>query len=457
MLFSGVAVAIALAGMLIMPDILFKSFGVGAIVVVVTAVVGALTFLPALLGVLGDRVNWLTIPVLGRRRNPETGGGMWGAITSVVTAHPAVSVVITAIILIGLTAPVLTLKLGSGGISMLPDDTDERHVFDVVIERFSDGIITADVVVLAPDVNTPAIQGALDTLTAKLDTDDFFGSSKTMISPNGDLADLRVSIAGDISSDASLTGIKRLRNEYIPPAFASIDAEVLVGGGTAEVIDSVAIVWRYVPMIMAAVLAASFLLLLIAFRSIVVPLKAVVMNLLSVGAAYGLVVLVFQKGVGSSLFGFQEVPVVESWIPLFLFAILFGPSMDYHVFLLSRIKERYEETGENSGSVVYGLHSTASIITGAALIMVAVFGGFALGPLSMFQQMGFGLAVAVILDATIIRMVLVPASMEFLGDKNWYFPTWLEWLPKLSIEGKRGSQPEAQPDGQPGAQAAYED
>ena len=192
---------------------------------------------------------------------------------------------------------------------------------------------------------------------------------------------------------------------------------------------------------MAAVLAASFLLLLIAFRSIVVPIKAVVMNLLSVGAAYGVVVLVFQKGVGSALFGFQEVPVIESWIPLFLFAILFGLSMDYHVFLLSRIKERYDQTGDNSASVIYGLKSTASIITGAALIMVAVFGGFALGPLSMFQQMGLGLAVAVILDATIVRMVLVPASMELLGDKNWYFPKWLEWLPNISIEGARTAGP----------------
>ena len=456
-LFSGVAVAIALAGMLIMPDILFKSFGVGAIVVVVTAVAAALTLLPALLGLLGDRVNWLTIPILGRRRSPESGGGMWGAITSVVAAHPAVSAVITAVILIGLTAPVLMLELGSGGVSMLPDDTDERHAFNVVIDRFSDGIITADIVVLAPDVNTAAIQGGLETLSASLESDDFFGSSETMTSPKGDLVDVRVSIAGDISSDESIAGITRLRDDYIPAAFDGVDAEVLVGGGTAEVMDTVAIVWTYVPLIMAAVLAASFLLLFIAFRSIVVPLKAVVMNLLSVGAAYGMVVLVFQKGVGSSLFGFQEVPVIESWIPLFLFAILFGLSMDYHVFLLSRIKERYEETGDNSGSMVYGLHSTASIITGAALIMVAVFGGFALGPLSMFQQMGFGLAVAVILDATIIRMVLVPASMELLGDKNWYFPAWLEWLPKISIEGKRGEEPEAQPNGQPEAQAAFGD
>ena len=435
-LFSGIAVAIALAGMLIMPDILFKSFGIGAIVVVVTAVTAALTLLPALLGLLGDRVNWLTIPVLGRRRSPESGGGFWGAITGVVTAHPAISVVVTSALLIGLTVPVTTMELGSGGISMLPEGTDERHAFDVVIEEFSDGIITADIVVLAPDVSADDVQGAVEELTRSLASDNFFGTAESTISADGDLTDIRVSIAGDISSEESIAGVRRLRDDYIPAAFAGVDAEVLVGGGTAEVIDDVAIVKRYVPLIMAAVLAASFILLLIAFRSIVVPLKAVVMNLLSVGAAYGTVVLVFQKGVGSSLFGFQEVPVIESWIPLFLFAILFGLSMDYHVFLLSRIKERYDETGDNSGSVVYGLHSTGSIITGAALIMVAVFGGFALGPLSMFQQMGFGLAVAVILDATIVRMVLVPASMELLGDKNWYFPRWLEWLPNINIEGE---------------------
>ena len=425
-LFSGFAVAIALAGMLIMPDILFKSFGIGTMVVVVTAVAAALTLLPALLGLLGDRVNWLTIPILGRRRSPESGGGLWGRVTGAVTAHPAISVVITAAILIALAAPVTTLELGSGGISMLPDDTDERHAFDVVIAEFADSIITADIVVLAPDVSTDAVQSAIKDLTASLESDDFFGTAELMPSPNGDLMDIRVSIAGDISSDESIAGIRRLRDDYVPAAFAGVDAEVLVGGVTAEVMDSVEIVRQYVPLIMAAVLAASFLLLLVAFRSIVVPLKAVVMNLLSVGAAYGMVVLVF-----------QEVPVIESWIPLFLFAILFGLSMDYHVFLLSRIKERYDQTGDNSGSVMYGLRSTASIITGAALIMVAVFGGFALGPLSMFQQMGFGLAVAVILDATIVRMVLVPASMELLGDKNWYFPSWLEWLPKISIEGAR--------------------
>jgi putative drug exporter of the RND superfamily len=189
------------------------------------------------------------------------------------------------------------------------------------------------------------------------------------------------------------------------------------------------------------VLGFSFLLLLIVFRSIVVPLKAVAMNLLSVGAAYGALVLVFQEGIGNELLGFREAPVIESWLPLFLFAILFGLSMDYHVFLLSRIKERYDETSDNAASVAYGLRKTAGIITGAALIMVAVFGGMASGDLVTFQQVGFGLAFAVILDATIIRMVLVPASMELLGDWNWYFPPWLEWLPKIHIEGvQEGAQ-----------------
>jgi RND superfamily putative drug exporter len=434
-LFSGIAVAIALAGMLVMPDILFRSFGVGTIAVVVTAVTAALTLLPALLGLLGDRINWLTLPVIGKRRPPEETGGFWAAVTNVVAAHPIVSVVTTTALLIGLALPVFTLELGNGGISMLPTDTDERNAFDIVISEFSNGIITTEIVILASDVNADAITSAVDKLNTTLDGDAFFGIPQSAMNEAGTIQHISVSISGDISGAESRAGVTRLRDEYVPAAFAGTSAEVLIGGQTAFDMDSVDIVKRYVPLIMLAVLTASFILLLIAFRSIVVPLKAVIMNVLSVGSAFGLVVLVFQHGYGASLFGFQTVPVIESWLPLFLFAILFGLSMDYHVFLLSRIKERYDETHDNSASVVYGLHSTATIITGAALIMVAVFGGFALGPLSMFQQMGFGLAVAVILDATIIRMVLVPASMELLGDRNWYFPSWLEWLPKISIEG----------------------
>jgi RND superfamily putative drug exporter len=227
-----------------------------------------------------------------------------------------------------------------------------------------------------------------------------------------------------------------LRDAAIPAAFAGVAAEVSVTGDAAWTVDYVGVLNSRTPVIFVFVLGLSFLLLMAVFRSIVVPLKAIVMNLLSVGAAYGLLVLVFQHGVGASLFGFRQSDVIEAWIPLFLFAVLFGLSMDYHIFLLSRIKERYDVTGDNDESVAFGLGSTGAIITGAALIMVAVFGGFAMGDLAMFQQMGFGLAAAVILDATVVRSVLVPATMKLLGARNWYLPRWLEWMPEIHIEGR---------------------
>jgi len=215
---------------------------------------------------------------------------------------------------------------------------------------------------------------------------------------------------------------------------------VLVTGQTAEILDQISIGNNGMRVVIPFILALSFLLLMVVFRSLVVPVKAVILNLLSVGAAYGLLVLVFQKGVGNELFGFTQVETIEWWVPAFLFAVLFGLSMDYHVFLLSRIRERFLQTGDNTESVAYGIRSTGRLITGAALIMVAVFVGFASGDLVMFQQMGFGLAVAVLLDATIVRSVLVPASMKLLGDKNWYLPSWLRWLPHLAVEQEEEAQ-----------------
>ncbi len=433
--FSGMAVAIALAGMLIMPDPTFQSFAVGAILVVAATVLAALTLLPAVLSLLGDRVNWLTLPLIGRRAETESTGGVWGWITKVVTARPVISVLLTGGLLIALALPVLNLNLGNNGISMLPEDSDQRHAFAVLNEEFSDGVLTGDIVIDTPDVNAPAVQSGIADLTVSLDEDEFFGSSELEMNEAGDLALLTVAMPGDFSSPESESALKRLRNDYIPAAFTDETADIFVGGPTAETVDSVQTQKDYLPFVFTFVLGFSFLLLLVVFRSIVVPLKAVVMNLLSVGAAYGILVLVFQEGIGNELFGFRESPVIESWLPLFLFAILFGLSMDYHVFLLSRIKERYDETGDNTASVAYGLRQTAGIITGAALIMMAVFGGMASGDLVVFQQVGFGLAVAIILDATIIRMILVPASMELLGDWNWYFPSWLEWIPEIHIEG----------------------
>ena len=245
---------------------------------------------------------------------------------------------------------------------------------------------------------------------------------------------LSVVIAGEPSSPEAIAAVNAIREEHIPAAFGGVPVEALVGGLSATSADFQNIVDTYTPMVFAFVLGLSFILLMLVFRSLVIPVKAIIMNLLSVGAAYGLLVVVFQHGVGAELFGFQQTDVIDLWIPLFLFSILFGLSMDYHVFLLSRIKERYDHTGDNAEAVEFGLRSTAGIITGAAVIMVVVFGAFAAGETLINQQVGFGLAVAVFLDATLVRSVLVPASMEVLGARNWYLPPFLRWLPDLRIE-----------------------
>jgi len=434
--FSGMAVAIALAGMLIVPDPVFRSFAVGAILVVAVTVMAALTLLPAVLALLGDRINWLSLPFIGKRGEIQGTGGLWGLTTRAVTARPVLSVVVSGGLLIALALPVFNINLGTVGISTLPEESDPRHAFDVLNKEFSDGVLTADIVIDSSSMDVTDAKSGIDQLVAGLNNDEFFGASTIENNEKGDLTLVTVAMPGDFSSPESKSALERLRGEYIPAAFGD-GAEVFVGGPTAENVDSVQVQKDYLPFVFMFVLGLSFLLLLVAFRSIVVPLKAVIMNLLSVGAAYGILVLVFQEGVGAKLLGFQESPVIESWLPLFLFAILFGLSMDYHVFLLSRIKERYDETRENRTAVAYGLRQTASIITGAALIMVAVFAGMASGDLVIFQQVGIGLAVAIIVDATIVRMVLVPASMELLGDWNWYFPQWLAWLPDVQVEGRQ--------------------
>ena len=240
------------------------------------------------------------------------------------------------------------------------------------------------------------------------------------------------------SEDAS-AAIDRLRDEYVPEAFGAAADRVLVGGAPAEVRDYFALVGNWLPIVIAFVLALSFVLLTLAFRSIVVPLTAIAVNLLSVGAAYGLLVLVFQEGVGGDIFGFGQVERIEAWVPVFLFSVLFGLSMDYQVFLLSRIYERYRATGDTIDAIMFGVGSTAHLITGAALIIVVVFAGFASGELVSFQQMGFGVAVALLVDATIVRTVVIPAAMQLLGDRNWYLLAWLEWLPRVEIEDPRSA------------------
>ncbi len=432
-LFSGGAFVLALLGMLLMPTTIMRSLAAGAILVGVASVLVALTLLPAILSLAGDRVNALRVPFVQRR----LAGGearerrFWAAVARAVMRRPVVSLVVSAGVLIAATVPAFQLQTGAAGVRTLPETLPSRQGFEVLDREFQVGRVVPVEIVVDGAVASEPVRAAIDRLQAALAANPAFGASALEVSAAGDLALVSVPLTVDSASREASDVVRGLRGETVPAAFAGVEAEVLVGGVAALNLDFFDVADRYRPIVFAFVLGFSFLLLTLAFRSIVVPAKAILLNLLSVGAAYGLLVLVFQKGYLAGLFGFQQVDTVEAWIPLFLFSVLFGLSMDYHVFLLSRIRERYDRTGDNAEAVAFGIGSTARLITGAALIMVAVFSGFAVGELVMFQQMGFGLAVALFLDATIIRSVLVPSSMKLLGTWNWYLPRWLGWLPRV--------------------------
>jgi putative drug exporter of the RND superfamily len=432
--FSGITVVLALVGMFLVPSTIFRSLAVGAIVVVLVAVAAALTLLPAVLRLVGDRIDALRIPFV--RRPGE--GGFWARVARAVMRRPVVSLVASVAILVAATVPFAGINTGFAGVSTLPASFESKRGYELLAEELGYGTAPAEIVIDG-DIGTSAVQAGIDRLETSLASEEGFGRPELEVNDAGNLAVLTVLLDGDESSNQATESVATLRDDLVPDAFAGVPAEVLVGGGTAENVDFFAITDRYLPIVVAFVLGLSFLLLAVAFRSLVVPATSILMNLLSVGAAFGLLVLVFQEGIGAGLFGFEQVETIEAWIPLFLFTVLFGLSMDYHVFLLSRIRERYDQTGDNTGSIAFGVATTARIITGAALIMVAVFGGFAAGQLVMFQQMGFGLGVAVLLDATIVRSVLVPATMRLLGDRNWYLPRRLEWLPDLRIEAPRAN------------------
>jgi RND superfamily putative drug exporter len=432
-LFSGGTVVVGLLGMMIAPSNIYRSLATGSVTVAIVSVLAALTLLPAVLSLLGDRINALRLPFLGRSDDDEE--SFWGRSARAVMARPIVSIVAVVGLLIAAAVPYFTIDTGLPGVSTYPEDSDSRVAFEILTEDFSAGLLSpTEIVVDAPDVSDPEIQAGVDRLISALAGDPLFGPATTEVNEAGDLEVVSVLIAADPFEDAAYDAISRLRGDYVPGAFAGVDADVLVGGQSAVADDLFAMVAKYTPIVFAFVLGLSFVLLLVVFRSIVVPIKALVMNLLSVGATYGVLVLVFQHGVGNEVLGLRQTETIAVWLPLFLFAVLFGLSMDYHVFLLSRIRERFDQTGDNRESVAFGVRNTAGIITGAAAIMVAVFSGFAMGDLVDLQQTGFGLGLAVLLDATIIRSVLVPASMALLGDLNWYLPKWLEWLPDVRIE-----------------------
>jgi len=503
--FSGITVVFALLGMLLIPERVFQAFGVGSILVVLVAVFTSLTLLPAMVGIMGDKVNAVKAPLiptlvmfgigvaivgfmwgigpnvmfvsaivfllliissLARRfaglRIPGFGGGdedasedslggFWNTITIAVMKKPLISMLAATAFLLILAYFFLELEKGTSGIAVLPDDEPAKQAFQTLDDKFGFGSDAPALVVIDGDVGSESFRIAIDNLEAAMIAEPGLNDPEIRIETTVDLATLKSQIPGDPNNQQALVTIRRLRDELIPTAFegvpiASYDA--YVGGLSAQTVDAVKMTDDYMPIVIGTVLALSFILLLFAFRSITISIASIIMNLLSVGAAYGLVVLVFQKGFMIDLFGFEQVEQIEFWLPLFMFSILFGLSMDYHVFMLSRIKERYDETGKAPESVAFGLRTTASIITGAALIMVAVFGGFALGQIAFFQAMGFGLGAAVLLDATIVRSLLVPSVMCLLGERAWYFPKWLEWMPNISIEGTpSGTQSANEPAG----------
>ena len=436
--FSGMTVVLALFGMLIVPNTIFISLGLGAILVTLVALAASMTLLPAMLSILGDRVNKGRIPLVSRSQHAldeQKPGGFWDTITHAVMGKPVFSLFLAGGFLIVLAIPFLDIKTGSNGIDTLPDSLTAKQGFLILDEEFSAGEVSPFEIVIDGPIDAPETQSAMALLTAFMSENPDFREPKPLqVNEARDLALLEVPVNGSDTSQQASDALAQLRDEYIPTAFANANVEVFVAGATAGNQDFIDIQKDFAPIVFGFVLALSFILLTVVFRTIVVPIKAIILNLLAVGAAYGLLVAVFQKGWGNGIFGFQQVDVIEAWIPLFLFSVLFGLSMDYEVFLLSRIREHYDKTKDNRGSVAFGLRTTGRLITGAALIMVAVFGGFASGQLVFLQQMGFGLGVAILLDATVVRSVLVPAAMALMGRWNWYFPSFLNWVPDLRVK-----------------------
>ncbi len=437
--FSGMTVVLAMIGMVIVPLDIMISMGVGVMLVVFTTLLTALIALPAVMSVLGDRINALRVPFLGRAaaKRANGDGGVWERLAHSIMRRPVawLSVAVTALLV--LASPVLMMNTGSNTQSAahLPDSHYAKQGWDILGRDFSLGKANPLMIVVDGPAASAQVKQSIARLEAAMKSDGRFAPVQVTVNKAGDLTLLTTALAGDPVADSTQALVKHLRSDMIPAAFAGSPAQVYVTGTTAGVVDYLGFFDTWLPIVLLVVLSLSFILLLVAFRSIVVPAQAIAMNLLSVGASYGLLVLVFQKGVGAKLLGLTQVETIEAWVPLFLFALLFGLSMDYQVFLLSRIKERFDRTGDTREAVGYGVGRTAGIITGAAAIMVCVFGGMATGQLVMFQQMGFGLAVAVFIDATIVRTIIVPSAMAILGERNWYLPRWLAWLPNVSVEG----------------------
>ena len=435
-LVSGFTVMIAMAGMYITGDATFESFGTGTILVVAVAMLGSLTVLPALLAWLGDRIDKGRVPLVHRLRERGGGdGGAWVWIVERVLRRPVVSVVLAAGLLVALGIPALGMKTVSTGLQGLPPDLEMTKSLNRLEKTFPGGPLPATVVLKDDNVTSAETQNAIEQLKfGALSTGYMQEPIDVRVSDDRTVAEISIPLAGTGTDATSGRALEMLREDVIPATLARAGLEAKVTGVTAQSEDFNELQGARAPWVFAFVLGFAFLLLMVTFRSLVIPIKAIVLNLLSVGAAYGLLVLIFQDGRFESLLGFESVGGVTSWLPLFLFVILFGLSMDYHVLILSRVREAYDRGMSTEEAVKHGISATAGVVTSAAIVMVGVFAVFATLSGLDFKMMGIGLSAAVLIDATIVRAVLLPATMKLLGDANWYLPKWLEWLPRISHE-----------------------
>jgi uncharacterized membrane protein YdfJ with MMPL/SSD domain len=448
-LISGATVIVAMAGMFISGDKTFISFAMGTILVVAVAVFASLTVLPAMLSWLGDRVEKGRIPIIGRKRDGARQSRFWSSVTGAVMRRPGVAVLLAGGLLVALAIPALGMRGVNADIDELPGDLPVIKTYTEVKKVFPAEGVTATVVMEVDDVTAGGPTTGIAALINRVDRNpDLFKPGTELIeSQDGTVAQINIPTIGSGTDQASLNALDKLRDDIVPATVGAVDgATVNVSGDAASSADFSSNLSSRLPLIFAFVFGLAFLLMLVTFRSIVIPIKAILLNLLSVGAAYGVLVLVFQNGNLEGLLGFTSNGGVTNWLPLFLFVVLFGLSMDYHVFILSRVRELYDQGMSTDEAVQKGIASTAGTVTSAAAVMVGVFLVFVTLSFIDFKELGLGLAAAVLIDATIIRGVLLPASMKLLGDWNWYLPSWLEWLPQIGDEsGPPAPQPPTEP------------
>ena len=451
-LVSGFTVIIAMAGMYLAGAPTFSSFATGTILVVAVAVIGSLTVLPAILAWLGDRVEKGRIPFLSRRRWNAEESGVWSRILNPALRHPIVAVVASVGLLVFLAIPAFSLHTATPGVETLPQDLGVIKTYNRIQAAFPGGPIPAQVVVRADSVKSLPVIGAVNDLIARAAASpEFKRPITTTVSPRHTVEEIDIPVVGDGTDSRSTAALARLRDELIPATIGRVPgATADVTGYTASSKDFNDTMKSHAPLVFVFVLSAAFILLLFTFRSVVIPVQAIILNLLSVGAAYGVMVWIFQEGHLESVLGFKSNGAIVSWMPLFMFVVLFGLSMDYHVFILTRIREAFDRGRRTDDAVAHGIKTTAGVVTSAAAVMISVFAIFATLSVLIFKELGVGLAMAVLIDATVIRAVLLPAAMKLLGDWNWYLPRWLEWMPRV---GPGSGSYEPPPEG-PAAPAA---